>query len=233
MPWLANPPAHVARRIMALPTLTIPDLLREARVFADFENTHNEPSLYGVNDGKAIGTYLERKFARMLALTYDLDTGNAASGIDLPGLNVDLKTTSIRQPQSSCPFRSARQKVYGLGYHLLVFVYAKTDDAARRTACLAMRHVVFIEAERTADYQMTSALRQILANDGTAEDIVALLLDRNLPVDEIGANNLAEEIIANPPAIGWLTISNAQQWRLQYQRALDNAHRGDGIVRVL
>jgi hypothetical protein len=216
-----------------MPTLTIADLLLEARRFADLENMHNEPSLYGVNDGKAIGSYLERKFARMLALSYNLDTGNAASGIDLPGLNVDLKTTSVRQPQSSCPFRSARQKVYGLGYHLLVFVYAKSDDPARRTACLAMRHVVFIEAGRTADFQMTSGLRQILANNGSVEDIVAFMLDRNLPVDEIGATSLAEEIIANPPAIGWLTISNAQQWRLQYQRALDNAHRGDGVVSIL
>ena len=219
--------------MLRLPTLTIPDLLLEARAFANFESTHNEPSLYGVNDGKAIGTYLERKFAHSLALRYDLDTGNAASGIDLPGLNVDLKTTSVRQPQSSCPFKSARQKVYGLGYHLLVFVYAKTDDPARRTACLAMRHVVFIEAERTADYQLTSAIRQILANSGNAEDVAALLLDRNLPVEEVGAMQLAEEIVGHPPAIGWLTISNAQQWRLQYQRALDNAHRRDGIVPVL
>ena len=96
-----------------------------------------------------------------------------------------------------------------------------------------MRRVVFIDAMRTADYQTTSSIRHILGNDGTAEDIAALLLDRNLPVDEIGAAHLAEEIVTNPPAIGWLTISNAQQWRLQYQRALDNAHSRDGIVPVL
>ena len=53
---------------------------------------------------------------------YDFDGGNSASGIDLPELEVDIKTTSINQPQSSCPFKSARQKIYGLGYNLLVFV---------------------------------------------------------------------------------------------------------------
>lgn len=53
--------------------------------------------------------------------------GNSASGIDLPGLGVDIKVTSIKQPQSSCPFKSATQKVYGLGYGLLVFVYEYTS----------------------------------------------------------------------------------------------------------
>jgi hypothetical protein len=48
--------------------------------------------------------------------------GNLAKGIDFPELGVDIKVTSIRQPQSSCPFKSVRQKIYGRGYSLLVFV---------------------------------------------------------------------------------------------------------------
>ena len=44
--------------------LTIPTLIEEARDFAELESTHNEPALYGVNDGKAVGTYLEHKFSR-------------------------------------------------------------------------------------------------------------------------------------------------------------------------
>jgi len=58
---------------------------------------------------------------------------SSAKGIDFPELGVDLKTTSIKQPQSSCPFKSARQKIYGLGYHLLVFVYEKIDEQTRQT----------------------------------------------------------------------------------------------------
>jgi hypothetical protein len=56
--------------------------------------------------------------------------GNAASGIDLPSADIltDIKVTSIKQPQSSCPFKDVKQKIYGLGYNLLVFVYDKKDD---------------------------------------------------------------------------------------------------------
>ena len=53
-----------------------------------------------------------------------------------------------------------------------------------------------------------------------------------LPVDEIGANKLAEEILNNKPEIGYLTISNALQWRLQYKRVISEAGNIDGILKV-
>lgn len=140
--------------------LTIDLLLREAAMFAEYENVHDEPTLYGVNNGKAIGTYLEQKFTRLLGTNFHFALGNSASGIDLPGLRVDVKTTSINKPQSSCPFKSPRQKIYGLGYHLLVFVYEKSDNDARRTARLTIRHVIFVDQSRTADFQMTQGIRQ-------------------------------------------------------------------------
>ena len=46
------------------------------------------------------------------------------------------------------------------------------------------------------------------------------------------AAGLAEEVLANPPDIGYLTISNALQWRLQYRRAIIEAGAVDGISRV-
>jgi hypothetical protein len=36
--------------------LTVEVLQTEARAFAEIESTHPEPTLYGVTDGKAIGT---------------------------------------------------------------------------------------------------------------------------------------------------------------------------------
>ena len=66
-----------------------------------------------MDNGKTIGTYLDQKFQTSLLERYDFPPGNAAKGIDLPGLNVDIKVTSIRQPQSSCPFRSARRQARG------------------------------------------------------------------------------------------------------------------------
>ncbi|MDJ0533239.1 MAG: hypothetical protein QNJ70_12210 [Xenococcaceae cyanobacterium MO_207.B15] len=44
------------------PELTTEILIQEAAIFSEAENKHNEPSLYGITDGKAVGTYLEKKF---------------------------------------------------------------------------------------------------------------------------------------------------------------------------
>src|SRR4051812_19770189 len=98
---------------MTLPELTIPILCEEAALFAQLESTYPEPTLYGVTDGKAIGTYLEHKFRAHLVAKYDFTPGSSANGIDFPGLQVDMKVTAVRQPQSSCPFKSARQKIFG------------------------------------------------------------------------------------------------------------------------
>src|SRR5580700_9444191 len=107
--------------------LTAKRLHQEAAAFAHVESTYPEPTLYGVTDGKAIGTYLEHKFRAHLQVKYTFAPCNSASGIDFPDLNVDMKVTASTQPQSSCPFKSARQKIFGLGYSVLVFVYAKKD----------------------------------------------------------------------------------------------------------
>lgn len=214
------------------PELTIEILIQEAAQFAEVESKYDEPSLYGVTDGKAIGTYLEHKFTSYLSSVYTYQSGNSASGIDIPVLGVDIKVTSIRQPQSSCPFKSARQKIFGLGYHLLVFVYEKTDDHQQRTGKLDMQHTIFVEQGRTADFQMTKGILDILKNDGNVDDIIGFMMDKYLPVDDMEARNIAEEVLRNPPKQGYLTISNALQWRLQYTRVITQAGNVEGIYRV-
>ncbi len=57
--------------------------------------------------------------------------------------------------------------------------------------------------------------------------------ERMLPVDGIMAQSLAEEVLSNPPDIGYLTISNALQWRLQYSRVIQEAGSVRGIDRIL
>jgi hypothetical protein len=214
------------------PALTIEDLCTEAAKFAEIESLYDEPALYGVTDGKAIGTYIEHKFTAYLAGKYSSQAGNSASGIDIPALDVDIKVTSIKQPQSSCPFKSATQKVFGLGYHLLIFVYEKYDDSNNRTGKLDMQHTIFVDKSRTADFQTTRGIADILNREGNKDDIIAFILERNLPVDEIGANDLAERILESPPNQGYLTISNALQWRLQYSRVIQQAGSISGILRV-
>ncbi|MHC0429604.1 type II restriction-modification system restriction endonuclease [Streptomyces sp. O3] len=200
--------------------LTIEALKDAAKSFADEHNYLDVPQLYGVNDGKTVGTYAESAFNEFISLRYRYKPGNAAKGIDFPGLNVDLKFTSIRQPQSSCPFRSAQQKVYGLGYHVLLMVYEKIDDHERKAARLDFRHVIFIDSQRTSDFQLTREIRRLAKEGANADDVDAYLEDRNLPLDPESRRELATELLREPPEQGVLTISNALQWRLQYGRAI-------------
>jgi hypothetical protein len=211
--------------------LTVKALKSEAKKFAELESTHAEPSLYGVTDGKAVGTYLEHKFRLYLQAKYKLQDGNSAKGIDFPQLEIDMKVTSIRQPQSSCPFKSARQKIFGLGYSLLVFVYEKTDDPEATTGRLDIKHTIFVEKAHTADFQTTTGIRGILENQGNKDDLLAFMQDRMLPADHIEASNIADELMKSPPEIGYLTISNALQWRLQYNRVIDRAGCVPGVHR--
>jgi hypothetical protein len=78
--------------------LTADALLSEAAVFSKAESSHAEPALFGVTDGKAVGTYLEHKFVAHLMDNYSFAGGNSALGIDIPSLAVDIKVTSIKQP---------------------------------------------------------------------------------------------------------------------------------------
>jgi hypothetical protein len=212
------------------PQLSLDLLIKEAGAFAQIESEHFDPAVYGITDGKAIGTYFEHKFQVYLAERYTYEQGSSASGIDFPGLGVDIKVTRITQPQSSCPFRSARQKIYGLGCSLLVFVYEKSDDPAIQMGQLDIVHTIFVDSRRTADFQTTVGIQQILQNDGNVDDLVAFMEDRRLPVDDIQAHKLAEEILQNFPETGYLTISNALQWRLQYSRVIEKAGDVDGIL---
>jgi hypothetical protein len=211
--------------------LNIAALKSAAKAYAKDLSTEDIPELYGVTDGKAVGTYVEAAFNKYITNNYIHVPGNAAKGIDFPDLDVDLKVTSVKQPQSSCPFRNAVQKVYGLGYSLLVMVYEKLDNSASSTARLDIRYVIYIDRDRTADYQLTRGLRNILAtptiDDAIIDDIDAYLEDRNLPLDPESRRQLAARISKEPPEEGFITISNALQWRLQYNHAIRAAELGN------
>ena len=216
------------------PDLTIEALKTAAAEFSTLESDHNEPSLYGVDNGKTIGTYVEHKFRLFLLDRFNFTTGNSAKGIDFPLLNVDMKTTSIRQPQSSCPFKSARQKIYGLnGYHLLIMVYEKTDEPAESTAKLDIQSTIFIENAQTArlsdDFRPPDESSKTKANH---DDLVAFMSDKNLPVDDIEANRLAERTTRPAPRtrlphhLKCLAVAAAID-----SRAIAKAGTVDGVLR--
>ena len=217
------------------PELTIETLKKTAKAFCHIESTYENHDLFGVTDGKAVGTYIEHKFQKYLEKHYTYEKSSSAKGIDLPGANIqtDIKVTSIRQPQSSCPFKDAKQKIFGLGYNLLVFVYDKTENYNINTAKLDFISCSFLEKERTADYTTSFRIREMIQDGAIKEDIMAYLNDKNIPADEITLGLIADQILRNTPKQGYLTISNALQWRLQYARVVNLSEKVDGITKVV
>lgn len=213
--------------------LTITLLQQEALKFCQLNSGVYHPELFGVTDGKAIGTYVEHLFKNYLSGQYEISVGNTANGLDLPSVNTDIKVTSITRPQSSCPFKDSKQKIFGLGYNLIVFVYDKHDDPTTRQGMLKFLSCSFIDKTRTADYQTTTGLQNIIKNNGNLDDIAAFLAERNIPADEPTLYHLAEEILNNPPSTGYLTISNALQWRLHYSRVVTLNQDISGITRII
>jgi hypothetical protein len=215
--------------------LTIKTLKKAAQDFCDKESTYSNKDLYGVTDGKAVGTYIEHKFRKYLDENYEYEKGSSAKGIDLPSDDIltDIKVTSIKQPQSSCPFKDAKQKIFGLGYNILVFVYEKTDDPERGTAILDFLSCSFLEKSRTADYTTTFRIREMVKDGAIKEDIIAYLNDKNIPADDITLSQIADSIITKIPEQGYLTISNALQWRLQYARVVYLTDTINGISKLV
>lgn len=215
--------------------LTIPKLIEEAQLFCVEQSKFQHKELFGVTDGKAVGTLIEQKFQKHLNDKYNVTIGSSAKGIDLPSDDIltDIKVTSIKQPQSSCPFRDAKQKIFGLGYNLLVFVYDKTDDPITRTAILNFVSCSFVSKERTADYTTTSILNNMKKVEANEDDIVSFLEGIKLPADEITLKLIAEIILATEIPIGYLTISNALQWRLQYKRIVNLTDDVPGVNKIV
>jgi hypothetical protein len=73
-------------------------------------------------------------------------------------------------------------------------------------------------------------MKKVGANEA---DIIAFLEGIKLPADEIALKQIAEIILTNEIYIGYLTISNALQWRLQYARIRDLKDDIAGIDKIV
>ena len=102
-----------------------------------------------------------------------------------------------------------------------------------KTATLDFKSCSFISKERTADYTTTFRLNEMVKDGANEEDIIAYLNDKNIPADDITLSQIAKQILKNPPKIGYLTISNALQWRLQYGRVVALNEKVKGITKIV
>ncbi|MGB0985321.1 MAG: restriction endonuclease, partial [Saprospiraceae bacterium] len=64
--------------------LTIKRLKEAAKQFCELESAFKNKELFGVTDGKAVGTYIEHKFQKYLDKLYTYQKGSSSRGIDLP-----------------------------------------------------------------------------------------------------------------------------------------------------
>lgn len=209
--------------------LNLDKLRKEAIEFCKHESEIKHDKLIGINDGKSVGTYIEHKFDEYLKNKYEVTIGSSGKGIDLPdaNINTDIKVTSIKKPQNSSPFKNIEQKIYGLGHNLLIFVYEKID--ANNTCYIDFKHCIFIESEKSGDYNLTKKIRELINNNAKEKEILEFLKNSNIPYDNESLKNLARKILTNPPKQGYLTISNAFQWRLKYNNVLNLEQDPEGI----
>ena len=210
--------------------LTLEKLYIATKEFCYAASQRDYPELVGITDGKAVGTFVEHRLKDYLSNRFIVELGNSAAGIDLPApeINTDIKVTSYRQPQSSCPYKSSRQKIFGLGYNLLVLVYDKKDENG--TSKLDFINCTFVSQERTADFTTTKRLIEMVKDGANKGDVVGYFVDKNIPGDEITLEQLAEEVFERKIVQGYLTISNALQWRLQYQRVISLGNSVKGVA---
>jgi hypothetical protein len=71
-------------------TLNKENLKEEAANFSKLESQHDEASIFGSTDGKAVGTYLEHKFKSYLEQRFYFEKDNSANGIDFPDKIINI-----------------------------------------------------------------------------------------------------------------------------------------------
>ena len=86
-----EPQIESLEALLAKRELTTELLCDEAREFSEMDSTHGEPSLFGVTDGKAVGTYLEHKFQAALHHGYIYQEGSSCQGHRLPWARCGLE----------------------------------------------------------------------------------------------------------------------------------------------
>lgn len=107
-------------------------------------------------------------------------------------------------------------------------MYNKEDTSDRCT--LTFANCLFIEAAHTADYSMTKTLIAMKESGAKLADIANYLSDKFEIGDDEDYLQLAQEVLEKELLQGYLTISDALQWRLSYRRAISFAQDVEGIV---
>ena len=214
--------------------LTNDILISEAKTFCLREATYDNPELYVISDNATTNHYIKRKFFEHLNELYNFDY-QTDKGISFPekDINTNILVVSKEKPESMCVFKNAMQKIYGLGFNVILFIYEKEDNHDQKASRISFKKCAFIEKERTADYDITFQLIQMIENDAQKDDIIGFLMDHNMPADELKLNHIAEQILINPPKQGYFGICYPMKWELKFGKFLDLKEQTGGITDIL
>lgn len=121
------------------------DLSKHLHLIEEFiQEMESNPSDYLGIEVKTRGTLIETNCKNFLEQKLGISIGgSAANGVDLPIFNTDIKSTSMNQPQSSSPYKSISEKLFGFPYNILLFIYRIDDDS------FTVEHCAYIPQEYT------------------------------------------------------------------------------------
>ncbi len=85
--------------------LTIKTLIKEAELFCIEQSRFQHKELFGVTDGKAVGTLIEQKFQKQLNEKYEVAIGSSASGVDLPSDDILVRRETGRRSRGESPLQ--------------------------------------------------------------------------------------------------------------------------------
>ena len=137
-----------------------------------------------ISDGKSIGTFIEKLLTVLLSIKKKcVFSGSAARGVDLPELNLGIKATSDRQPQSSEPFKNAYERIFGIENALLVFIYNGTAYTAEAEANLRCIQHYLLSETNVADKSLCASARSVrdlynrkIINEDVLKSVLRLLV---------------------------------------------------------
>jgi len=168
---------------------------------------------------KRIGTYFEKELREWFEEKHGfVSEGSVAEGIDLPAFNIDVKMTSNRQPQSSSPFDDPGERITGVDYNILLFVYDK--HSVEEGNQFDIESCAYIPKERASDYRKSENAAKLVEDYRESKLSESELREQLEELTGIGAisDEKFNEIKENPPKEGAITMTPAVQWRFNYNK---------------
>lgn len=174
-----------------------------------------------ISGSKGIGTYFEEELRDWFEENHGfVSEGSVGIYVDLPVFNVDVRATSNSQPQSSSKAVDPGERLVGVDYNILLFVYdrEKVGDGSH----FEIVSCVYIPKENAADHRITEDVSKLAKEYGNDELSEAEFREQLEDMTGTSFGEISDEIFdrikKNPPEKGVITISPAIQWRFRYSK---------------